>query len=144
MMYLRFSLTISVLILGMASASGEVVVVVNAHSGLVGAKGTDILKIFTGRATQLNDIPIKPVLQKKDRSHAEFLEKYISRTNIQFSNAWKKLVFTGKASMPMVLEDDMEVIREILDDPKLIGYVDRANVGEGLTILDMSGNCENF
>jgi ABC-type phosphate transport system substrate-binding protein len=118
-------------------ASADVVLVVNENSGLTSAKKTDILKIFTGRGTQLNDVGVKPIVQKKDLSHEEFLQKYIFRTNIQFSNAWKKLVFTGKASMPEVAESDAEVVRAILSDAKLIGYVDRSNVVEGLTILEL-------
>ena len=118
---------------------GDVVVIVNNNVGITTARKIDIVKIFTGRGTQLNDINFKPILQRSGSSHEEFLNQYISRTSIQLSNAWKKLVFTGKASMPATVENDADVTAAIIEDQKCVGYVERSSVTDNpnITILDL-------
>lgn len=117
------------------AVSAEVVVIVHQKSDLLVAKKSDIVKVFTGRGTQLEAIVFKPILQTKGTAHEEFLNNYLYRTNLQLSNAWKKLVFTGKASMPVVVESDVEVISAILKDPKIVGYVDRNSIMENNDIV---------
>lgn len=95
----------------------------------IGVKNTsltrkEIREIFLGKQKRWEDNhPIEIVLIKETNVHAEFVKRYIQRTEKQFMNSWKHMLFTGKSKFPKLFSSEIKVIDYISKTDGAIGYV---------------------
>lgn len=83
------------------SYSQQEIVVVGNHSSPDIIKKDDIKQIFLGNKTRWSKKQsIIFVLYNDKKICNIFLKEFVGKTYIQYKNYWKKLVFTGKGSMP--------------------------------------------
>jgi hypothetical protein len=67
--------------------------------------------------------PIGFVILKEDTAYAAFLRAYVSKTITQYTNYWKKQVFTGKGRMPKMFENAAEMIEYIASHDGVISFL---------------------
>ena len=84
---------------------------------------TEIQNIFLGKVTKIEGTKITFVILKAGDVHTDFLAVYLSRTPSQYTQYWKKLVFSGKGKSPKALETEDELIRYLAETPGAIGYI---------------------
>lgn len=120
---------------GLGPLQGEVVLVASKASGLTEISMSELLSIYSGRSRKVSGKTVKPIMLKGGPIHDEFCRNYIRKSSSSLSKIWKKLVFTGKASMIKTYSSDEEMKREVASNPDVIGYLDRQKVDESLVIL---------
>ena len=52
---------------------------------------------------------VQPVFEKSGAAHETFLEQYLDKTDAALGSYYRSLIFTGKGSMPTILESDAQV-----------------------------------
>jgi ABC-type phosphate transport system substrate-binding protein len=61
--------------------------------------------------------------------------KKLGKSTSQFSTGWKKLVFTGKGSMPEQVGSEDELVAFVAKTPGSIGYADAGKVKDGVKAI---------
>jgi len=115
----------------------EVVVVTNRSVNTENLDLKDIKKIFLGKKMYWDDNKkISLFILAKSPAHNEFVKKYPNKSENQFTNYWKQLLFTGKGMLPNRVTDD-EMIAKIKETEGAIGYVAAELATEEVTIIKL-------
>ena len=117
-------------------AAADVVVIANAdHTGVALSK-KEVADIYSGRMSKWPDgAKTVPVYIKSGKVHESFLAEYVGKNDAQFIATWKKLVFTGKASMPDGVGSESDVIAKVKETPGAIGYIAPGTPTDGVVII---------
>lgn len=83
----------------------------------------EIKQIFLGRMTSKAGNSIGFVIFKEDTVYAAFLKAYVSKTITQYTNYWKKQVFTGKDRMPRMFESTTAVLEYVASHEGIISFL---------------------
>ncbi len=139
MKFSHFSLVISFVTLvtsgTLASATAEETLVVNAASSLAGLNADQLKDYFLGKKTAWDDGSKVIIVVIKEGSTNEALLNKLGKNSQQFMTGWKKLVFTGKGSMPEQVDSDEALITMVAKTPGAIGLVDKAKVKDGVKAI---------
>ncbi|MDD2759484.1 MAG: hypothetical protein PHH11_04230 [Methylomonas sp.] len=125
------------LILFSASARPDIVVIVNAASNVEQLSRDDVVNIFMGRYRKLPDgTSVMPLDIKGDAPEKKDFYKALLDKNLPEVNAyWARLVFSGRTSPPLILEDADQVLKKVTLDPTVIGYTTDSGTREGVKIV---------
>lgn len=116
------------------TVAAELVVIVNAESGVESLDNSDLVNIFMGRYQKLpSGITAFPVDLNGERQG--FYKILVDKTLPEINSYWARLVFSGRASPPRQVHDAKEVVEIVSSNRGAIGYVDRALVTSGVTIV---------
>jgi ABC-type phosphate transport system substrate-binding protein len=132
-MHAMRTILLTALIGGLAAAE---TVIVNAANGATEISKDDLAAMFDGKKANW-DNGSKVVIVTNDGAVLEpFLKSVVGKTQSQFNAAWKKLVFTGKASAPVVAKSDADAVAEVAKSPGAIGVVsDATAAGAGVKVI---------
>ena len=119
----------------LASATAEETLVVNPASPLAGLSADQMKDYFLGKKTAWDDGSKVVVVVVKEGSTNEALLNKLGKNSQQFMTGWKKLVFTGKGSMPEQVDSDDALIALVAKTPGAIGLVDKAKVKDGVKAI---------
>lgn len=123
------------LALASAAAAADMAVV---HPGVAAASMTaDQAKdIFLGRKTTWDDGSKIVVVVSESGPGSEALMRLVGKNMSQYTTGWKKLVFSGKGTMPETAKDDAAALALVAKTPGAIGFaVDAA--GDGIKPLPL-------
>ena len=136
MLFRPLLLTI-LLILHASSASAELVVVVNAHSGVERLTRDEVVNIFMGRYRQLpSGIPALPIDQPLTQpARARFYRLLVDKDTSEINAYWSRLIFSGKTSPPRQAESVSEVLEWLAKQKGAIGYIERSQVTPQVKIV---------
>lgn len=126
MLKIRVSVTtlVAAILIPVISMAGDVVLIGNPSIPIGVLSKYDIKNIFLGsKLTWKDGSNIFIVIQRKNPCHKIFLKEFIDKTPAQFSNYWKKQIFTGKGIAPPAKKNDEEVIKFVSQTKGSIGYV---------------------
>jgi len=119
-----FSLMLLAACLGQGLAAAEVVIVQAEHNKIESLAKDDLAAIYQGKKANWDDgDKITIVTVPSAAVHESFLKDLVGKTPSQFSDQWKKLVFTGKAKAPVECKTEAEVIAFVAANPNAVGYV---------------------
>lgn len=124
-----FSLTIIAwLLLAVSSvARAEIVVVVNAESGVSELSRDQVVNIYMGRYSGLpSGITAFPVDLQPLKE--DFYEKLVDQSLSELNSYWARLVFSGRASPPRQLPDAAAVLEVVSNNKGAVGYLDADDV----------------
>lgn len=113
-----------------AGASAADLVVVG-HPSAQALTKDQVADIFLGK--NLSMTPVDQVSTAPVRT--EFYRRATGRDPTQIKAVWSRLVFSGKAQLPKELPDSASVKRAVASDPKMIGYIDKAEVDGSVKVL---------
>jgi len=105
----------------------------------------ELKRVFLGEKNSLGSAHVEPVLEKGGAAHLVFLREYLRQSDIELQSYYGSLVFTGRASMPKILNSDAEVVAYVASTKGAIGYVSADIPTEGvkvLTIVDARSGSE--
>ena len=126
----------SLLALQLPSARADVVVVVGAGSPIAALSADDIARIFLGKTETATDggrvVPVDA--PEGTAAREEFYRQLTGKTPAQVRAYWARLIFTGSGRPPRQL-DTTALAKLLGDNPRAIGYVDRAAVPAGARIV---------
>lgn len=121
---LAVTILVAVMLIPVLSMAGEVVFIGNSSVPASTLSEYDVKNIFLGIKPLWDDgAEIILVVQTDSSAHDEFLKKYIGKTSAQFTNYWKKQLFSGKGLVPPSKASDQEIINFVRQNKGAIGYV---------------------
>ena len=102
----------------------DYIIVANVQFPLVTSQ-LELHRIFTGRTRELpNGEIIFPVFQSaKSPSHLGFLYERLRLFPYQVERIWQQRIFSGRASQPVLLDSDQDVVAFVKANPGAIGYI---------------------
>ena len=127
-----------VMLLGISSipASAQIVVIISSKSVITKINPEHVSQIFLGQAKTFHTggmaIPID-LTDSKEKN--EFYLKLTGKSPAQVKAYWSKLVFSGSAQPPQALPDSKSVVKLVAENPKYIGYVDKAAVDASVRVV---------
>ena len=97
---------------------------------------SEIKDIFLGKKSKWSDgKKIVFVTLKESKVHNAFLRKFIGKTAYQYAIYWKKMVFTGKGSLPRSLTKEKDLVDFVASMKGAIGYVSSETAKDGVKIV---------
>jgi hypothetical protein len=120
-----------------SGAGADLVVVVNANSGVDKLSRDEVVNIFLGRYRQLpSGIAALPVDQPPtDPAKARFYDLLVNKDLTEINAYWARLIFSGKTSPPLQATNAAEVMDWLARRKGAIGYIDRLQVDARLRIV---------
>lgn len=115
--------------------NAEETLVVNSASPVAGLSADQMKDYFLGKKTAWDDGSKVVIVVIKDGATSDALLAKLGKNSQQFKTSWKKLVFTGKGSMPEQVESDDALIALVAKTPGAIGLVDKAKVKDGVKAI---------
>lgn len=118
-----------------AMAPAAETIIVNPKTGSAAMSEDEIRDIFLGKRTTWDDgSKVVVVVLKDGVSHAALM-KLLGKSPSQFSTGWKKLVFTGKGSMPEQVDNEDALVDFVARNPGAIAFVDAGKVKDGVKAI---------
>lgn len=104
----------------------ELVVVVNARSGVSAMTRNEVINLFFGRNRQFfNGIEAQVVdLQDAHPDRERFYRALVGKELADVNAYWSRQLFTGRLQPPPQLKTSEEILRWVAERPGGIGYVD--------------------
>ena len=113
----------------------EETLIVNSASAVSGVNADQLKDYFLGKKTAWDDGSKVVVVVVKEGSSSDALLSRLGKNSQQFMTGWKKLVFTGKASMPEQVDSDDALVALVAKTPGAIGLVDKSKVKDGVKAI---------
>lgn len=106
------------------AVAGDVIFIGNNQNPESRLSKQEVQYIFLGQKREWSDSSkVVFAVQNSGAAHDSFLERFIGKNSFQFTNYWKKQVFTGKGSPPRSFQNDKEMIKFVSENKGAIGYV---------------------
>lgn len=132
------ALALLLLALGLGlPARADLVVVVNAKSGVEKLTRTEVTNIFLGRYRQLpSGLPALPIDQPADETiKARFYTLLVNKEPAEINAYWARLIFSGKTSPPRQATNAAEVMDWLAGQRGGIGYIERGQTDSRVRIV---------
>lgn len=117
---------------GGTAAFAEDTLIVHGGSAVATLSADQAKDLFLGKKTTWEDGSKVIVVVVKSGASNDGLMGLVGKNAQQFTTGWKKLVFTGKGSMPEEAADDAAAVAMVAKTPGAIALVDKAKVGDGV------------
>ena len=130
-------LAIALTLLISSVAFADMVVVVSAKNANYGLDKIDIEQIYLGKKSVFPDgTKAVPIDQNEDSAvRAAFNDKVLNTTSGQRKAYWSRLIFTGKGTPPKEVGTDADVVKQVAEDPSLVGYVNASAVDGSVKVV---------
>jgi len=134
---LRTLLLAFALLLAVAPAAAELVVVVNPKSGVERLSRDEVINIFLGRYRQL---PSGQSAQPADLSAAQpekaaFYRQLVNKELSEINSYWARLVFSGRTLPPRQATGYEDLLAWVAGTPGGLGYIERAKADARVKIV---------
>ena len=135
---LRFQCFSYLLLLSAACAvPAAEVAVVNPAVGVAALNVEQVRDLLSGRRTAWDDGTTVVVVLARERTAEWALMRFLEVDGQQFRIGWKKLVFTGRAVAPALVDDDAALVALVARTPGAIGVVDDGRVTDGVKVVPL-------
>ena len=81
-----------------------------------------VRSLFIGKSKELAGISLLPVVCTEQPDHDQFMQRVVRKSSWQFERHWKKMLFTGKATMPEKVGSKSELYELIKRDHHRVGF----------------------
>lgn len=117
-------------------ASAELAVIVHPDNSNTVTE-EQLKRIFLGKLKNFEDGSRALVFNQKAETSIRvmFDEKVIKRSPSQMKAYWAKEVFSGKASAPIELASDAEIVEAVKSAPGAIGYINASNLTNDVRVI---------
>ena len=118
-------------------STADIAIVVNTNTNVESLTKQQVSNIFLSKINQLpSGELIQPIWQDEDGLLSQaFNETVLERTAGQLQAYWSRIVFSGKGLPPSFVKDTEEMKERLYSDAKMIGYIDDADLDEGLKVV---------
>ncbi len=119
------------------SAQAGVVVIAHPSVQTSALTAEQVSQLFGGRTTQLPDgSAVQPLnMNEGAAARAQFNAKVLGKTEQQLRSYWSRMIFTGKAQPPRVLNSSADMLRTVASTSGYVGYIDSQDVGDKVKVL---------
>jgi ABC-type phosphate transport system substrate-binding protein len=89
----------------------------------------EVERIFLGKMRKWPDgSGIKIVVNSNEEVHAQFTRNMLNKSPSQFSNYWRKILFSGKNILPVMVESDVDAQNYLLEHANALTYINVTNL----------------
>ena len=118
------------------SLADNVKVIANSSVKADTISEAELKRVFLEERISLPDgTHVEPVLMKEGAVEKAFLQKYLGVTEDDLQIYYRTLLFTGRGSIPKILESDAEVVAYVARTRGAIGYVNASASAVGVKTL---------
>jgi ABC-type phosphate transport system substrate-binding protein len=126
-------------LLGLSGSTyAKTVVIANDDVDVRTIDKRELQKVFLGRTSELGGQRVVLATLREGISHKEFTENYLQMTPQQFTNHWRKIVFSGTGKEPTSFDSEAELVKFVSKTPGAIGYVSGSTTTNGVKRLDVN------
>jgi ABC-type phosphate transport system substrate-binding protein len=118
-----------------APVIAEDAVVLNPASAVTTLTDDQFKDLFLGKKLAWDDGTKVIVVVVKDGPANEALMKRLGKNPQQFQTGWKKLVFTGKGSMPEQVDNEDALVAFVAKTPGSIGVIDKSKAKDSVKAI---------
>jgi hypothetical protein len=105
-------------------ANAQILVIANRSVRSAEISDSDLRDVFTGAVVGLpGGERVMPVLLKDGQAHEEFLTRYFGESDAAFRADWRRLVFSGRSTMPKTVDSEEAMMQYVARTPGAIGYI---------------------
>ncbi|MBH9578228.1 phosphate ABC transporter substrate-binding protein [Inhella proteolytica] len=123
------------LLLGMASAQAEVVVVVSAKSPVAKLEKAQVVDLYLGVSKELPGAGQAQLLAAAPPLRDEFYGKVLGKEPSQVKAIWSRLIFSGKGVAPKELGSAADIKSALAGNPNAVAYLDKADVDASVKVV---------
>lgn len=118
-------------------ADAQVVVIISSKNPISKLTADQVSQIFLGQSkTYYTGAMCEPLDQAEGAAaRNDFYQKVTGKNAAQLKAHWSKLTFSGKAQPPQALANNQAIVKMVADNPKFIGYVDKAAVDATVKVV---------
>lgn len=100
----------------------------------------DLEKMLVGKMKKWGDgSTLKLVVIKGSDLHKEMAKAYAGKSDSQFDNHWKRLLFTGQGIAPVEVSDEAEMVRTVSSTPGALGYISTGAGNGDVKLIQVQG-----
>lgn len=134
---LRFVLVLSLMLLysGGAWASEALYLVTSDQSPWVSVDRTEVRALFIGKKKSLKRIPCAPLIYLGEPDYSRFIKEVVKNSPQRFERNWKKMLFSGKATLPMRKENMEEVFSALRENTSRVSFSLLKTEAEGIKFI---------
>lgn len=127
----------TLLLLATGSAWAQLVVVVNARSGVAAMSRNEVINIFFGRNRQFfNGLEAQPVdMLDSHPDRARFYGALVGKDLADINAYWSRQVFSGRMQSPPKMGTPDEVIKWVAAQPGGIGFIELAKADARVQVV---------
>ncbi|RFA24639.1 hypothetical protein CAI21_20920 [Alkalilimnicola ehrlichii] len=127
----------AMLLLAVAAAKADVVVVVSADSPVDSLTAAQVGDIFLGRTSSFpSGGEVLPIDQAEGSAAREaFYNAVIGRSQAQMRAYWSQQIFTGRGQPPRAVSNVAELRQVIGANPSVLSYVASSDVDDSLKVV---------
>lgn len=129
-MHIKRILGLATLPICTVPARADLVVIVNAGSGVEHLSREQVVNIFMGRYRRLPDgTAAQPLdIGGESAEFRDFYRKLLDKGPADINAYWARLVFSGRTVPPQAVPSQLEVLGRVASEPGAVGYVERKNL----------------
>ncbi|RLP56475.1 MAG: hypothetical protein D6160_00255 [Ketobacter sp.] len=129
-----------IMLLGMmlgGPVGADIVVVVNEKNPVTGFSHRELVDLYMGRNLHFPDGSLVYRLDQEPDSviRKDFYRSLVNKSIGQVSAYWAKLLFTGRAMPPQVLNDNNSVLSAVRNNKNAIGYIESINLDNSVKVV---------
>lgn len=126
------------IIVSAQATAGGVKIVANPSVATNSVSLAELKGIYLEENTALADgTHVQPVLAKGGSAHEMFLKQYLDKSDPALQIYYRSLVFTGRGSMPKMVQSDAEMLVYVAKTKGAIGYVSANASIEGVKVVEV-------
>jgi len=77
---------------------------------------------------------------KQEALRSRFYQELLDRTESGMNAYWARMLFTGRAKPPRIVESELEMRRRVAMTPNALGYIQRENVDATVKVIELDIN----
>lgn len=115
----------------------EIVLIVHPSNTVEQLSQREIVDLYMGRTQHFagGSLVLRLDLPPDSPARKEFYQTLVNRSVAQVNAYWARLLFTGRASPPQVVDDSAAVLEAVRSNANAIGYLDSAEVDDTVKVV---------
>ncbi len=133
------SVIAGILLLCGLAHGGEVIVIANAQVSETSLDAGSLKSTFLGKKKKWsNNTKIVLACLREGETAESFFKDAVNKTPKQFLTYWKKMVFTGKGSMPRLFDNEADLVAYVRMTDGAVGFIQAETPHEGVKTITIS------
>ncbi|MDY0359978.1 MAG: hypothetical protein RBR08_00840 [Desulforegulaceae bacterium] len=133
--FICFSLAFALFFASVSFGAADILVIANKGVSSSSLSKDELKRIYLGKLSRWeNGDKVNFCLVKSDLME-DFCQQYIGQSAMNYLKHWKKLVFTGKGSMPPFYDKDEDVIQFVAETKGAVGFVSSGSNTDSVKVI---------